>query len=69
MEPQALLNFLTAVSSGTDAALDPEFAVMASGKSRAAFYRLLKEGKIPVLIQVGRFTRFSRVALNQALAS
>lgn len=52
--------FLRAALNGTDEALTPEFAMMVLDKPRSTFFRLLKEGKIPVIVHVGRFSRFSR---------
>jgi tyrosine-protein phosphatase YwqE len=37
---------------------------MMLNKPRSTFFRLLKEGKIPVIVHVGRFSRFSREALK-----
>jgi predicted DNA-binding transcriptional regulator AlpA len=59
---------LTAALAGKDEALTPEFALMVTGKPRSTFYRLLGEGKIPTIVHVGRFSRFSLEALK-ALSS
>lgn len=62
-EQLPLSQFLNAVQRGEDEALTPEFAMMVLDKPRSTFFRLLKEGKIPVIVHVGRFSRFSRNAL------
>ena len=59
-----LSRFLSAALSGADDALTPEVAIMMLNKPRSTFFRLLKEGKIPVIVHVGRFSRFSREALK-----
>lgn len=47
-----------------DSALVPDIAVMVSGLSRPVFYRRFKEGKIPAIVHVGRFSRFSLEAIK-----
>lgn len=64
MDQQALSRFLTAAFDKRDQALTPDIAQMVTGKTRATFYRLVKEGKIPALVSVGRFSRFSLEALK-----
>lgn len=64
MGEPALLSFLTATLTGKDEGLTLEFALMVTNKTKRTFYRQIKEGKIPVLVSVGRFTRFSREALK-----
>ena len=63
-EQLPLSQFLTAALAGKDEALTPEFAIMVLNKPRSTFFRLLKEGKIPVIVHVGRFSRFSGEALK-----
>ncbi len=65
---QVLSRFLDDALNGRDEALTPEFAVMVSGKTRPTFYRLVKEGRIPAIVHVGRFSRFSREAIIAATA-
>lgn len=64
-----LSRFLIEALAGRDEALTLEFAMMVVNKPRSTFFRLLKEGKIPVIVHVGRFSRFSRVALDRFLSA
>ncbi len=63
-EQQALSQFITEALAKRDEALTPEFAWMVMDKTRPTFYRLFKAGQIPAIVHVGRFSRFSRVALK-----
>lgn len=65
MDQKALSQFLTDILEQRDQALTPELAQMVLGLSRSVFYRYFKEGKIPAIIHVGRFSRFSLEALKQ----
>lgn len=66
-EQQALSLFIESALAGKDEALDPEWAVIVSGLPKSTFYRHHKEGAIPAIVHVGRFSRFSREAIKQAL--
>lgn len=66
-DQKALCKFLIATLDGKDDALIPDIAIMVSELTRPTFYRYFKEGKIPAVVHVGRFSRFSRETIKSLM--